>query len=128
MFHVMRITSGAWVTGGTALIICKGEAIGDTLFFGAGVVLVVQFWPSVASCFYDVADVIIGLDHFSGEEGTPQFFVSLYCFLPFNFQGAQMSFKIENQVEFYCGESGQDVQEPSRTSGHHDGCLSWSGT
>ena len=84
----MRITSGAWVIGGAALIICKGEAICDALFFGAGVVLVVQFWPSVAGYLYDVADVIISLDHFSGEEGTPQFFVLLYCFLPLDFQGA----------------------------------------
>ena len=106
LFHVMRITSGAWIIGGAALIICEGEAICDALFFGAGVVLVVRFQPSVAGYFYDVADVIVGLDHFSGEEGAPQFFAFLYRFLPFNFQCAQMSFKIENQVEFYRGESG----------------------
>ena len=70
------------------------------------VVLVVQFWPSVAGYFNDIADVIVGLDHFSGEEGAPQFFVLLYCLLPLNFQGAQVSFKIENQVEFYRGKSG----------------------
>ena len=81
----MLIISGAWIIGGTALIICEGEAISDTLFFGAGVVLVVCFWPLVASCFYDVADVIVSLDHLSGEEGTPQFFVPLYCLLPFDF-------------------------------------------
>ena len=34
-----------------------------------------------------------------------------------------MSFKIENQVEFYRGESGQDVQESSKISGCHDGYL-----
>ena len=113
-----------WVIGGVVLIICKGEAIGDMLFFGMSVILVVRFWPSVASCFYDVADVIVGLDHFPGEEGAPQFFVSLHCLLPLNFQGAQMSFKIENQVEFYRGESGQDVQKASGISGCHDGCLS----
>ena len=105
-FHVMQITSGAWIIGGVALIICEGEAIGDALFFGAGVILVVWFWPSVAGYFNNIADVIVGLDHFSGEEGAPQFFVLLYCLLPLNFQGAQVSFKIENQVEFYCGESG----------------------
>ena len=84
----MRMTSGAWILGGTVLIICEGKAIGDMLFFGAGVVLVVQFWPSVAGYFDDVMDVIVGLDHFSGEEGAPQFFALLYCLLPFNFQGA----------------------------------------
>ena len=102
----MRITSGAWIIGGAALIICEGEAISDALLFGAGVVLVVWFWPSVAGYFNDVADVIVGLDHFVGEEGAPQFFVLLYCLLPLNFQGAQVSFKIENQVELYRGELG----------------------
>ena len=91
--------------GGALLIICEGEAICDILFFGVGVVLVVWFWPLVAGYFYDVADVIVGLDHFSGEEGAPQFFVFLYRFLPLDFQGAQVSFKIENQVEFYHGKS-----------------------
>jgi hypothetical protein len=123
----MWITSYVWIIGGMALIICEGEAIGNALFFGAGVVLVVRFWPSVASCFYNIVDVIVSLDHFSGEEGTPQFFVSLYCFLPFNFQSTQMSFEVEYQVEFYHGESGQDVQESSGISGRHSGCLSWSG-
>ena len=88
LFHVIWITSGAWIIGGAALIICEGEVIGDALFFGAGVVLVVRFWPSVAGYFDDVADVIVGLDHFSGEEGAPQFFMLLYCLLPFDFQGA----------------------------------------
>ena len=83
----MLITSGAWIFGGAALIICEGEAICNTLFFGVGVVLVVQLWPSVAGNFDDVADVIVGLDHFSGEEGAPQFFVFLYCLLPLDFQG-----------------------------------------
>ena len=81
----MRITSGAWIIGGAALIICEGEAIGDVLFFSAGVVLVVQFWPLVAGYFDDIVDMIVGLDHFTGEEGTPQFFVLLYCLLPLNF-------------------------------------------
>ena len=102
----MQMTSGAWVLGGVALIICEGEAIGNALFFGAGVILVVQLWSSVAGYFDNVADVIVGLDHFAGEEGAPQFFVLLYCLLPLNFQGVQVSFKIENQVEFYRGESG----------------------
>ena len=102
----MRITSGVWIFGGTALIICEGEAICDVLLFVMSVILVVRFWPSVAGYFDDVADVIIGLDHFSGEEGAPQFFAFLYCLLPLDFQGAQVSFKIENQVEFYRGESG----------------------
>ena len=106
LFHVIWIISGAWILGGVVLIICEGKAICDTLFFGAGVVLVVWFWPSVAGDFDDVVDVIVGLDHFSGEEGAPQFFTFLYCLLPFDFQGAQVSFKIENQVEFYCGELG----------------------
>ena len=92
--------------GGVALIICEGEAICNTLLFSAGVVLVVRFWPSMAGDFDNVADVIVGLDHFSGEEGAPQLFVLLYCLLPFNFQGAQVSFKVENQVEFYHGKSG----------------------
>ena len=85
---------------------CEGEAIGDTLFFSPGVVLVVWFWSAVTGKLYDVVDVIIGLDHFSGKEGAPQFFVFLYCLLPLNLQGMQVSFKIENQVEFYRGESG----------------------
>jgi hypothetical protein len=67
----MRIISGVWILGGSALIICEGEAICDALFFGVGVVLVVRFWPSMAGNFDDVADVIVGLDHFSGEEGAP---------------------------------------------------------
>ena len=102
----MRIPSGAWIFGGGALIICEGEAICDALLFGASVVLIVRFWPSVAGYFYDFADVIVGLDHFLGEEGTPQFFAFLYCLLPLDFQGAQVSFKIKNQVEFYRGELG----------------------
>ena len=87
-----------------ALIICEGEAISNVLFLGAGVVLVVWFWPSVTGYFDDVVDVIVGLDHFSGKEGAPQFFMLLYCLLPLVSQGAQVSFKIENQVEFYRGE------------------------
>ena len=83
----MLIISGALIFSGAALIICEGEAICNTLFFSAGVVLVVQFWPLVASDLDDVVDMIVGLDHFSGEEGAPQFFVFLYCFLPFDFQG-----------------------------------------
>jgi hypothetical protein len=102
----MQITSGAWIIGGAALIICEGEAIGNVLLFGTGVILVVGFWSAVTSKFDDVVDVIVGLDHFSGEEGAPQFFMFLHCLLPFNFQSMQMSFKIENQVEFYHGESG----------------------
>ena len=105
-FHVMWITSGVWIFGGTALIICEGKAICDALLFCTSVVLIVRFWPSVAGYFYDFADVIVGLDHFLGKEGAPQFFAFLYCLLPLNFQGAQVSFEIENQVEFYCGESG----------------------
>jgi hypothetical protein len=87
-------------------MICEGDAICNTLLFVAGFVLVVWFWPSVAGDFDDVSDVIVGLDHFSGEEGTPQFFTFLYCLLPLDFQGAQVSFKIENQVEFYRGKLG----------------------
>ena len=102
----MLIISGAWVTGGAALIICEGEAICDALFFVAGCVLVVWFRPAVAGDFDDVADVIVGLDHFSGKEGAPQFFVFLYRLLSLDFQGAQMSFKIEDQVELYRGKSG----------------------
>jgi hypothetical protein len=104
-FHHMLITSGVWIDGSTALIICKGEAIGNVLFFGTGVVLIIGFWSAVTGTFYDVADVIVGSDHFSGKEGTPQFFTFLYCFLPFNFQGTQMSFKVEDQVELYHGKS-----------------------
>ena len=62
----MWMISGAWIVGGAALIICEGEAICDTLFFGVGVVLVVRFWPSVAGYFYDVVDVIVGLYHLLG--------------------------------------------------------------
>ena len=102
----MWITSGAWVTGGATLIICKGEAIGDILLFGMGVILVVQFWPAVTGKLYDIADVIIGLDHFLGKEGTPQFFMLLYSLLPLIFQSTQVSFKVENQVEFYHGKLG----------------------
>ena len=88
------------------LIICEGEAICNMLFFSAGVVLIVRFWPSVASDLDDVVDMIVGLDHFSGEEGAPQLFLLLYCLLPFYFQGAQVSFKVEDQVELYRGKSG----------------------
>ena len=73
---------------GAVLIICKGDAICNTLFFGVGVILIVRFWPAVAGDFDNIVDVIVGLDHFSGEEGAPQFFMFLYCLLPFNFQGA----------------------------------------
>ena len=106
LFHVIQITSGAWIIGGAALIICEGEAIGDVLLFGLGVILIVGFWSAVTGKFYDVVDVIVSLDHLSGKEGAPQFFVFLYCLLPLDFQGTQMSFKIENQVEFYHGELG----------------------
>ena len=102
----MLIISGVWIFGGAALIICKGDAICNTLLFVAGFILVVRFWPAVAGDFDNAANVIIGLDHFSGEEGTPQFFLLLYCLLPFDFQGAQVSFKVEDQVEFYRGKSG----------------------
>jgi hypothetical protein len=102
----MQIISGAWIIGGAALIICEGKAIGDVLLFGPGVVLIVGFWSAVTGKFYDIADVIVSLNHLLGEEGAPQFFVFLYCLLPLDFQGTQMSFKIENQVEFYHGESG----------------------
>ena len=81
----MRITSGVWIIGGAALMICEGEAICDALLFGSGVVLVIQFWPAVTGKLDNVADVIIGLDDFLGEEGAPQFFVLLYCLLPFDF-------------------------------------------
>ena len=70
------------------LTICEGEAICDALLFVAGFVLVVWFQPTVAGDFDDVADVIVSLDHFSGEEGAPQLFVLLYCLLPLDFQGA----------------------------------------
>ena len=102
----MLMTSGVWVTGGAALIICKGDAICNSLLFVVGLVLVVWFRPSVAGDLDDVADVIVGLDHFSGEEGAPQFFVFLYRLLPLDFQGMQVSFKIEDQVELYRGKLG----------------------
>ena len=76
------------------------------LLFVAGFVLVVRFWPAVAGDFDNAANVIVGLDHFSGEEGAPQLFLLLYCLLPFDFQGAQVPFKVKNQVEFYRGKSG----------------------
>ena len=98
--------SGAWIIGGATLIICEGEAIGDALFFGTGVVLIIGFWSVVTGKFYDIVDVIIGLDHFLGEEGTPQLFAFLHCLLPFNFQGAQMSFEVKDQVELYRGKLG----------------------
>jgi hypothetical protein len=81
----MWITSGAWVIGGAVLMICEGEAICDALFFGSGVVLIIWFGPVVTGKLDNVADVIVSLDHFSGEEGAPQFFVPLHCFLPFDF-------------------------------------------
>ena len=87
-------------------MICEGDAICNTLLFVAGFVLVVWFRPSVAGDFDNVTDVIVGLDHFSGEEGAPQFFVLLHRLLSLDFQGVQMSFKIEDQVEFYRGKSG----------------------
>ena len=84
----MLITSGAWIIGGGALTICEGEAICDTLLFVTGFVLVVRFWPAVAGDFNNAANVIVSLDHFSGEEGAPQFFVFPYRLLPLDFQGA----------------------------------------
>ena len=66
-------------------MICEGKVICDALFLSSGVVLVVWFWPVVAGKFDNVADVIVGLDDFSGEEGAPQFFVLLHCLLPFDF-------------------------------------------
>ena len=84
----MLIISGAWIIVGGALIICKGEAICNALLFVTGFVLVVWFWPAVAGDFDDAANVIVGLDHFSGEEGAPQFFVFPYRLLPLDFQGA----------------------------------------
>ena len=102
----MLITSGAQLFGGAALIICEGDAICNTLLFVVSFVLVVWFRPAVAGDFDDVADVIVGLDHFSGEEGAPQLFLLLYHLLPLDFQGAQVSFKVEDQVELYRGKSG----------------------
>ena len=58
----MLIISGAWILGGAALIICEGEAICDTLFFGAGVVLVVWFWSLVAGDLDDVVRLLGALD------------------------------------------------------------------
>ena len=84
----MLIISGAWIVGGVVLIICKGEAICDTLLFVTGFVLVIRFWPAMAGDFNNAADVIVGLDHFSGEEGAPQLLLLLYGFLPLDFQGA----------------------------------------
>ena len=95
-FHPMLIISGAWVIGGAALIICEGNAICNALLFVVGFVLVVRFWPVVAGDFDNAVDVIVGLDHFSGKEGTPQLFLLLYCLLPFDFQGAQVPFKVED--------------------------------
>ena len=57
----MLIISGAWIVGGAALMICEGDAICNTLLFVVGFVLVVWFWPSVASDFDDASDVIVGL-------------------------------------------------------------------
>ena len=85
--------------------ICEGDAICDALLFAAGVVLIIRFWSVVTGNFYKVADVFVSLDHFSSEEGAPQGLILLYCLLPFNFQGAQMSFKVEDQVELYHGKS-----------------------
>ena len=81
----MLIISGAWIVDGAALIICEGDAICNALLLVVGLVLVVWFWPAMAGMFDDVADVIVGLDHFLGEEGAPQFFVFLHCLLPFDF-------------------------------------------
>ena len=50
--------------------------------------------------------MIVHLYDFLGEEGTPQGFISLDSLLSFDFKGSQMSFKVEDQVEFYCGKSG----------------------
>jgi hypothetical protein len=92
--------------GGTAVSICKGDAICHALFFAVGVILIIRLWPAVAGNFYHVANVVISLDYFSSKEGAPQGFVLLYCLLPFNFQGTQMSFKVEDQIELYHGKLG----------------------
>ena len=110
-FHPTLITLGVWIIGGAALIICEGDAICDALFLAVDVILIIRFWPVVTSGLYDVLDVVIGLDNLSSEEGAPQCLILLYCLLPFDFKGAQMSFKIEDQVELYRGKLGQDIQE-----------------
>ena len=68
-------------------MICEGEAICYALLFAAGIILVIRFWSVMAGNFYDVADVIICLYDLSGEEGTPQSFVSLDGLLSFYFEG-----------------------------------------
>ena len=88
------------------LIICEGEAICCALLFVAGVVLIVRFWSVVASNLDDVVDVIVHLYNFSGKEGASQGFVFLDGLLSFNFKSVQMSFKVEDQVEFYHGKLG----------------------
>ena len=106
LFHVAVITSGSQVPGGAAVSICKGDAICNALLFAVGVVLIIRFWSAVTGNFYNIVDVVVGLDHFSGEEGAPQSFIFLDGLLSFNFEGAQISFKVEDQVEFYCGKLG----------------------
>ena len=87
-------------------MICEGKAICDSLLLIMGIILVVWLWPAMTGKFDDVADVVIRLYDFSGKEGAPQGFVFLDSLLSFNFEGAQMSFKVEDQVEFYRGKSG----------------------
>jgi hypothetical protein len=103
---VAVIISGSWVAGGAVVSICEGDAICYVLFFAAHVVLIIRFWPAMAGNFYHVANMIVSLDHFSSKKSAPQGLVLLYRFLPFNLQGTQMSFKVEDQVELYRGKLG----------------------
>ena len=102
----MWIISGAWIIGSAVLMICEGKAICDSLLLVVGIILVVWLRPVMTGKFNDVADVVVHLYDFSGEEGTPQGFIFLDGLLSFNFEGTQMSFKVEDQVEFYHGELG----------------------
>ena len=80
LFHPTLITLGAWVIGGAALIICKGEAICYLLFFVVGVILIIRVWGAVTGDLYNVVDMIVCLDNFPGKEGAPQGLVLFYRF------------------------------------------------
>ena len=98
------ITLGSWVVGGTTVSICEGDAISDVLFLGVIVVLIIRFWSAMTGDLNDAANVVVCLYNFLCEEGAPQGFIFLDCLLLFDLKGSQVSFKVENQVEFYHGK------------------------
>ena len=71
-FHPIWIILGAWVIGGAVLMICEGDAIGNSLLLIAGIILIIWFESAVASKFDNFMNLFICGYYFSGEERTSQ--------------------------------------------------------